>query len=88
MQIQQLLQINRYTYSFSYELEEDNEVIEIASDVPYSYSRMIDFVKKQASNQNYNSFLRVNTLGYTMGSKFYFNFLENEMKMMTITEDV
>ena len=50
MQIQQLLMTNRYTFSFSYELEHDNEVVEFATDVPYSYSKMIEFVKNQAKN--------------------------------------
>ena len=63
-----------------------------ASDVPYGYSNMIDHVKEVANKQEFNNFLQVSTIAYTLSSKknniSNFAILDVEVPMLTISEDV
>ena len=69
MHLQQLMSMNKYTYSFSYKLRHDNDVLRFATDTPYSYSQLIQFLKGHAANPQLTPFLRINTLTHSLASK-------------------
>ena len=57
-----------YTLSFTYVLEQDNERVFFASDVPYPYSRMLDHVKEIGNKPDYSNFAQLGTLAFTLSS--------------------
>lgn len=70
-----------YTLSFSYTLQYDNDTVYFAHSYPYTYQENLrPFLEKIAQNSDYNKFLRMGNLCYS--------FARNEVKMITITENV
>lgn len=57
-----------FTLSFSYQLEFDNEIFCIASDVPYKYSQMVEHIKEIANNETYCNYAQISTIAYSLAS--------------------
>jgi hypothetical protein len=60
-----------YTFSFEYTFEHDEDIVSFSHSVPYTYSRQCWVLDQIGNEKQYQNFLRINTMCYTLASKIW-----------------